>query len=155
MTALKVIYTREIPMLLKLTAADKTDRGKQREQNEDSAYKRIESSENGDRGLFIVADGMGGYQAGGVASKLAVQKISEGLRSLFVPVDEQPTIKLNLHDLGDTTVQLKPVKEITPNKVVKPQQTRKLPDTPVSLAVERQLTEAIKDANKAIFRHGA
>jgi len=141
-------------MLLKLTAADKTDRGKQREQNEDSAYKRIESSENGDRGLFIVADGMGGYQAGEVASKLAVQKISEGLRTLFVPVDEQPTIKLNLLELGDTTVELKPVKEITPTKVVKPQQTRKLPDTPVSLAVERQLIEAIKDANKAILRHG-
>jgi serine/threonine protein phosphatase PrpC len=141
-------------MLLKLTAADKTDRGKQREQNEDTAYKRIESSENGDRGLFIVADGMGGYQAGEVASKLAVQKISEGLRSLFVPVDEQPTIKLNLHELGDTTVELKPAKEITPTKVVKPQQTRKLPDTPVSLAVERQLREAIEGANKAILRHG-
>src|SRR5205085_8696516 len=39
-------------------------------------------------------------------------------------------------------------------KVVKPQQTRKLPDTQVSLAVERQLIEAIKDANKAILRHG-
>src|SRR5215467_8088001 len=131
MTSLKVIYAREIPMLLKLTAADKTDKGKQRERNEDTAYKRIESSENGDRGLFIVADGMGGYQAGEVASRLAVQKISEGLRSLFVPVDEQPTIKLNLHELGDTTVELRPAKEITPSKVVKPQQTRKLPDTQV------------------------
>ena len=60
MTTLKVICAREIPMLLKLTAADKTDKGKQRERNEDTAYKRIESSENGDRGLFIVADGMGG-----------------------------------------------------------------------------------------------
>jgi len=34
-------------MHLKLTAADKTDVGKQREQNEDCAYKRIESSEEG------------------------------------------------------------------------------------------------------------
>ncbi len=67
---------------------------------------------------------------------------------------EQPTIKLNLHELGDTTVELKPTKEITPTRVVKPQQTRKLPDTQVSLAVERQLTEAIKDANKAILKHG-
>jgi len=141
-------------MLLKLTAADKTDRGKQREQNEDSAYKRIESSENGDRGLFIVADGMGGYQAGEVASRLAVQKISAGLRTPFVPVDEQPTIKLSLHELGDKTVELKPAKEINPTKVVKPQQTRKLPDTLVSPAVERQLREAIEEANKAILRHG-
>ena len=55
-------------MHIKLTAADKTDVGKQREQNEDCPYKRIESSETGDRGLFIVADGMGGYHAGEVAS---------------------------------------------------------------------------------------
>lgn len=143
-----------IPMLIKLTAADKTDRGKQREQNEDSAYKRIESSENGDRGLFIVADGMGGYQAGEVASKLAVQKISEGLRSFFAPVEEQPTIKLNVHDLGDPTVELKPTVELTPTKVVKPRQTRKLPDTLVSQAIERQLEDAIREANKAILQYG-
>ena len=45
-------------MHLKLTAADKSDVGKQRDQNEDCAYQRIEPSEEGDRGLFIVADGM-------------------------------------------------------------------------------------------------
>ena len=50
-------------MSMKLTAADKTDVGKQREQNEDMPYKRIESSDEGDRALFIVADGMGGYHA--------------------------------------------------------------------------------------------
>jgi len=60
-------------MLLKLTAADKTDVGKQRDQNEDYAYKRVESSDNGDRGLFIVADGMGGYEHGGVASTTALE----------------------------------------------------------------------------------
>src|SRR5258708_19335153 len=79
-------------MAIKLTAAAKTDVGKQREQNEDSPFMRI--SEDGDRGLFIVADGMGGYQAGEVASKLAVQKMSEALKSLLVPVSQQPTIKL-------------------------------------------------------------
>jgi len=36
-------------MHLKYTAADKTDVGKQRDQNEDYAYKRVESSEDGDR----------------------------------------------------------------------------------------------------------
>ncbi len=76
-------------MPIKLTAANKTDVGKQREQNEDCPYMRI--SEDGDRGLFIVADGMGGYQAGEVASKLAVQKISDVLRNFLAPVSEQPT----------------------------------------------------------------
>src|SRR5260370_33577042 len=79
-------------MPIKLTGAYKTDVGKQREQNEDSPFMRI--SEDGDRGLFIVADGMGGYQAGEVASKLAVQKMSEALKRLLVPVSEQPPIKL-------------------------------------------------------------
>ena len=71
-------------MHLKFTAADKTDVGKQRDQNEDSAYKRVESSEEGDRGLFIVADGMGGYKAGEVASRLAVETVSKALDSFFL-----------------------------------------------------------------------
>jgi len=142
-------------MILKLTAADKTDAGRQREQTEDTPYRHIESSEDGDRGLFIVADGMGGYQAGEVASRLAVQKISEVLRSFFIPIHEQPTIKLSRHELGESTVELnpKPTLEINPTKVVKPK-TRKLADTATSLAVENQLIEAIKEANKAILRHG-
>src|SRR5271157_2829329 len=82
-------------MYLKLTAADKTDVGKQREQNEDNVYKRVESSGEGDMGLFIVADGMGGYQAGEVASRLTVTTISQNLDSLFQPFSEQPTIQLD------------------------------------------------------------
>ncbi len=78
-------------MHLKLTAADKTDVGKQREQNEDCAYKRIESLDEGDHGLFIVADGMGGYQAGEVASKLAVETISQAMDSFFKCYGEQKT----------------------------------------------------------------
>src|SRR6266699_1944987 len=140
-----------LPMLLKLTAADKTDRGKQREQNEDSAYKRIESSENGDRGLFIVADGMGGYQAGEVASKLAVQKISEALKSLLVPVTEQPTIKLTpLSDQETITLDSAQMAEQT----AKQRKTRKLPETPVTKNVEEQLKAAIRQANKAILTYG-
>src|SRR5215471_11543462 len=80
-------------MPITLTGAYKTDVGKQREQNEDSPYMLI--SEDRDRGLFIVADGMGGYQAGEVASRLAVQKISEALKSFLIPITEQPTIKLS------------------------------------------------------------
>src|SRR5712671_8129086 len=81
-------------MAIKLTAAAKTDVGKQREQNEDSPFTHI--SEDGDRGLFIVADGMGGYQAGEVASKLAVDTISRAMDSFFKPLPDQPTIKLQL-----------------------------------------------------------
>src|SRR5437588_4662311 len=121
-------------MTLKLTAAYKTDVGKQREQNEDKPYTSI--SEEGESGLFIVADGMGGYQAGEVASKLAVEKISEVLQSFLVPITEQPTIRLVPADLGETlnTGQVKPG-EASP----KPQKTRKLAETPVVKNVEEQL----------------
>jgi serine/threonine protein phosphatase PrpC len=57
-----------------LRAADsvwKTDTGRQRRDNEDCAYVRVP--------LFVVADGMGGAQAGEVASALAVEEFRRGL----------------------------------------------------------------------------
>jgi len=57
-----------------LRAADsvwKTDTGRQRRDNEDSAYVRVP--------LYVVADGMGGAQAGEVASALAVEEFRRGL----------------------------------------------------------------------------
>lgn len=136
-------------MSIKLTGASKTDVGKQREQNEDSPYMRI--SEDGVRGLFIVADGMGGYQAGEVASKLAVQKISEALRSFLVPVSEQPTIKL-APLVDQETIKLTPAQSEELN--AKQRKTRKLPETPVTKNVEEQLKAAIRQANKAILSYG-
>jgi PPM family protein phosphatase len=57
-----------------LRAADtiwKTDTGRQRRDNEDNAFVRAP--------LFVVADGMGGAQAGEVASQLAVEEFHEPL----------------------------------------------------------------------------
>jgi len=148
-------------MQLKLMAADKTDVGKQREQNEDSAYKRIESSEEGDRGLFVVADGMGGYQAGEVASKLAVETISKALDNFFKPLPDQPTIRLEPSsvppdvDDPEATIRLTPPNAGTQSgATAERQKTRKLPETPITKSVEDQLTVAIQQANKAILRYG-
>jgi serine/threonine protein phosphatase PrpC len=62
-----------------LKVAYLTDRGKHRPSNEDSLYV------DEDAGLFILADGMGGHNAGEVASKLAVeataQFVQKGLRA--------------------------------------------------------------------------
>ncbi len=51
-----------------MKSAHKTDRGKRREINEDSII--VDS----DRGIFLLADGMGGHQAGEIASSMAVKK---------------------------------------------------------------------------------
>ena len=145
-------------MHLKLTAADKSDVGKQREQNEDCAYKRIESSEEGDRGLFIVADGMGGYQAGEVASRLAVETIGKAMDSFFKPLPDQTTIRLTTlsNPLDpDATVKLTPRGEGANGEESQTvQKTRKLPETLVSKSIEDQLTAAIQQANRAILRYG-
>jgi serine/threonine protein phosphatase PrpC len=58
----------------KLKVAYLTDPGKHRPNNEDSLYV------DEDIGLFIVADGMGGNNAGKVASKIAVEVTSELVR---------------------------------------------------------------------------
>ncbi|MEO8953639.1 MAG: PP2C family protein-serine/threonine phosphatase [Ktedonobacteraceae bacterium] len=144
-------------MPLKLTAADKTDVGKQREQNEDSVYKRIETSSDGDRGLFIVADGMGGYQAGEVASRIAVETISKAINDVhfFQPIQDQTTIKLALPPTPvdpDATVTITPVNPMEQNE--KLQQTVKLPETPVAKRIEDQFTHAIQEANTAIVKYG-
>lgn len=58
-----------------------TDVGRVRKGNEDSFY----ADANAYRGLFIVADGMGGHAAGEIASQMSVQVIStdlEGLKDL-------------------------------------------------------------------------
>ncbi|HEY3021237.1 MAG TPA: Stp1/IreP family PP2C-type Ser/Thr phosphatase [Solirubrobacteraceae bacterium] len=49
----------------------KSDTGRQRRGNEDSLYARAP--------LFVVADGMGGAQAGEVASRMAVETLGRGL----------------------------------------------------------------------------
>jgi serine/threonine protein phosphatase PrpC len=136
-------------MHFKLTAADKSDVGKQREQNEDKAYKRVESLDDGDRGLFIVADGMGGYKAGEIASQLAVETISRGLESFFKPLPDQPTIKLTIHaqDPDETVVQ-------NPGPASDARRTRKLSETSRNEVTEDQLKAAIQQANRAILRYG-
>src|SRR5215216_655477 len=67
--------------MVRLLHAARTDVGMIRSGNEDNFAVRAA----GDRGLFIVADGMGGHAAGEVASEMAVQIVErelEGIRSL-------------------------------------------------------------------------
>jgi protein phosphatase len=63
---------------VQLAVAARTDVGRIRAGNEDSLYADATPS----RGLFIVADGMGGHAAGEVASAMAVQIIARELDGL-------------------------------------------------------------------------
>lgn len=135
---------------LRLTAADKSDVGRQREQNEDCAYKRIESSENGDRGLFIVADGMGGYKAGEVASQLAIETIRKAMDSFFKPIVEQPTIQLDRSSIsqrGENNAKAAMDDEAS-------RKTGRLPEVSITASIEEQFKSAIQQANTEIVRYG-
>jgi protein phosphatase len=81
-------------MALRLIAASKTDVGKQREQNEDNCFTQIIEDDRQASGLFIVADGMGGYHAGEVASQMAVQNVRDLLQVVLGPTSSQPTMPL-------------------------------------------------------------
>ena len=61
-----------------LAVAARTDTGRVRKGNEDTLH----ADANAHRGIFIVADGMGGHAAGEIASEMAVQVVSRDLTEL-------------------------------------------------------------------------
>lgn len=77
---------------LQFRAAAGIDRGRVHEVNQDSTLIISRSSANGEAaGLYVVADGMGGHQAGDVASELAVDTMERELGWLLRSPDEEDT----------------------------------------------------------------
>lgn len=66
-----------------LSVGFKTDTGRQRDRNEDAYYLNLpypgETQRSFADGIFVVADGMGGHDAGDIASQYAVKAVEEAL----------------------------------------------------------------------------
>ena len=93
-------------MTLRLHAAAGTDPGLVHQINQDSALAIVRHQASGKAaGLFIVADGMGGHQAGDVASHLAVETIKEELAWLLERTETEDTQPSVPTPVGETVVE--------------------------------------------------
>jgi protein phosphatase len=90
---------------MKVTAHGISDVGRKRDHNEDSLLI------DGDLGLYIVADGMGGHQGGGTASRLAVETIRDDVR---LACERDPGILA-----GDRAMEESPVRDVLRGAVEK------------------------------------
>lgn len=114
--------------LLTLRAAAGTDPGQSYDVNQDSAYAAVSQTSDGHPlGLFIVADGMGGHQAGEIASRLAVETIEKELHWLLHPGDGEETKPSYPRSALTTAV-----------------------DAPPTQKLEQRLRAAVEQANVAI-----
>jgi serine/threonine protein phosphatase PrpC len=112
-----------------LRAASGTHPGQVRTVNQDSVLAYVRSQNMGDAlGLFVVADGMGGHQAGEVASRLAVETIRENL-SWMLEQDDSGATAPGESEAGENE---------TPDQVTR---------------LERRLQLAVKEANRVIYNY--
>ena len=78
-----------------LTGAQRSHTGAVRESNQDVAVWQVR--DEGEGGLALVADGMGGYQGGEIASRLAADAVLESLTPrVFAGTEPQP--EMTAHD---------------------------------------------------------
>jgi PPM family protein phosphatase len=150
-------------MSLHLNAASKTDVGRQRDQNEDACYTHIEVNDQKSSGIFVVADGMGGYHAGEVASQIAVDTISSALQNILGPTSSQPTVRLRgKRQRGRDTRKL-PADEASKTRPLTYDLDQDEPDSGATVQLSEsliighyseRLRQAIEEASQSIVEYG-
>jgi serine/threonine protein phosphatase PrpC len=80
--------------LILVTATAQTDKGIRRKRNEDSLLS------NEDYGIFVIADGMGGYRGGEIASQLAVTTIERAFSTKSFDGPEHDSIPPRASELA-------------------------------------------------------
>ena len=86
----------------------KSDIGKAREMNQDSYYVSMPSENTG---LFIVADGMGGYNGGEIASRLAIVSAKNYIENNFSKI-EHTKEELQKLDLVTLSLVIHAIEEV-------------------------------------------
>jgi protein phosphatase len=74
-----IVFDRE--RILHIDAAALTERGQTRELNEDAVFHQ--TNQTNTAGLFLVCDGLGGHQAGDVASGITVETVTNELAEML------------------------------------------------------------------------
>ena len=124
-------------MPIRIIAVTQSDPGCVRDRNEDNARAYVPPTPHDDTAMLVVADGMGGYRAGDVASRLAVETIEVELQPLFVPSSSQPTVRLHAKTAAEGE-----------------RSTVVLPETASSEHYGGFLTRAVRRANEVIVAYG-
>lgn len=120
---------------LMLKAAAGTDPGRARQVNQDNVLAYVRPGDMGKPlGLLVVADGMGGHQAGEIASHLAVETIRNTLSWMLEQDDDEATTPMPIPSADDKDAEEKH-------------------DAAYTAHLEKRLELAIEEANKVIYNY--
>jgi protein phosphatase len=119
---------------LVLKAAAGTDPGRARQINQDNVLAYVRPHKMGKPlGLLVVADGMGGHQAGEIASQLAVDTIRNSLSWMLEQDDDEATTPMPLPAVD--------------------KEAEEKNDAAYTAHLEKRLELAIEEANKVIYTY--